>query len=83
MYFLPSALLALTLALRGLGPQGRGRAEAWLALILLGSAPFCYDGPYNQPAMLWMGVLALLALPWLGALRRDLLGRFSQPNAAQ
>ncbi len=78
MYFLPSALLGLTLLLRGLGPQGRGRAEAWLALILLGSAPFCYDGPNNGPAMLWMGLLVLLALPWLATLGRELRGWLPQ-----
>lgn len=78
MYFLPSALLALTVALRGLGRQVQGRAEAWLGLILLGCAPFCYDGPYNRPAMLWIGLLVLLALPWLGALGRELLGWLPQ-----
>lgn len=78
MYFLPSALLALTVALRGLGRQVQGRAEAWLGLILLGCAPFCYDGPFNRPAMLWMGLLVLLALPWLGALGRELLGWLPQ-----
>ncbi len=83
MYFVAPALLALTVWWRGLGKHYQGRAEAWLGLILLGCAPFCYDGPHNQPAMLWMGLLVLLALPWLGAIRRELLAWLPQRNPAQ
>lgn len=78
IYFIPSALLALTVTLRGLARSCRGRPEASLALILLGSAPFCFDGLDNEPALLWMGLALLLALPWLGALRPHPVRRIPQ-----
>ena len=83
MYFIPSALLALTIFLRGLGRRYRGSAEAWLALILVGGAPFCYDGRDNYPAMLWIGLMVALALPWLSALGRELAGWLPQRQRPQ
>ena len=83
MYVIPSALLALTVFLRGLGRRSQGPAEAWLALILLGGAPFCYDGPDNHPALLWMGLMVALALPWLNALGRELAGWLPQRKRPQ
>ncbi len=43
------------------------REEGWLALVLAVVGPFAWDGPRNIEAMTWIGVVFMLALPWLGA----------------
>jgi glucan 1,3-beta-glucosidase len=49
-----------------------GRIEAWLAIILLVGAPWCFDGWDNEPAILWQLTSVLLALPWLGAIKNEI-----------
>lgn len=71
LLFVTPALLALLL-LRSTPPQERRREEAWLALILCGSALFCFNGP-NRQAMAWMATAIVLSLPWLAYTGREFL----------
>lgn len=66
---------ALALVLRGRA-QGDGPRpmEAWLALVMLGSAAagVVIETPANREAMVWNAIVLLLALPWLPALAAEL-----------
>lgn len=51
---------------------GDRREEAWLAIIFVVCGALAWNGPNNVEAMVWMGTLALFALPWLGEARGEL-----------
>jgi exo-beta-1,3-glucanase (GH17 family) len=72
--FTGSVLLAMVTLLinRKNNVQVTGRIEAWLAIILLVSAPLCFDGWDNEPAILWQITAVILALPWLGAIKNEI-----------
>jgi hypothetical protein len=72
--FTGSVLLAMVTLLinRKNNVQSTGRIEAWLAIILLLSAPLCFDGWDNEPALLWQITAVILALPWLGAIKNEI-----------
>jgi exo-beta-1,3-glucanase (GH17 family) len=72
--FTGSVLLALAtwLVNRKNSYRPTGRIEAWLAIILLAGAPWCFDGWDNEPAILWQVTSILLALPWLAAIKNEI-----------
>lgn len=63
--------LALVLLARGRKCAPRGTEEGWLAVVLIGCAPFTTDGIVNAEAMAWAAVSLLLALPWLSAIKGE------------
>jgi exo-beta-1,3-glucanase (GH17 family) len=80
--FAGSALLAIATIVNNQRNQYRllGRIEAWLALILLLGAPWCFDGWNNEAAMLWQAAAVIIALPWLSAIRNEIRLLVSDKN---
>lgn len=57
---------------RGAKAMARDRAEGWVALVLIGAAPFAIDAAVNREAWVWASLCWLLAAPWAGAAWRAL-----------